>query len=313
MKTAIIAVGGNALTKKDDDGNIYQQFANARETCAKLIKVVEMGYDIIITHGNGPQVGDSIRRHEHARKIIPPYPLGVCVAETVGSMGYMLQQTMQNTVKKSKVVRKDTVTIITQVVVDDDDPSFKNPTKPIGQFFSKEEIEEIAKTEKWAVVEDSGRGWRRVVPSPKPLRIVEKDTIGDLLSKGKIVIACGGGGLPVIQLEDGTLDGVEAVIDKDYASSKLAQQLDLDELIILTAVDKVSINFGKPDQVDLDILTVKEARKHLKDGQFPPGSMGPKIDAAIQFIENGGRRAIIASYENLVEAMKGEAGTRIVR
>ncbi len=313
MKTAIIAVGGNALTKKDDDGNIYQQFANARETCAKLIKVVEMGYDIIITHGNGPQVGDSIRRHENARKIIPPYPLGVCVAETVGSMGYMLQQTMQNTVKKSKVVRKDVVTIITQVVVDENDPSFKNPTKPIGQFFSKEDIEEIVKTEKWNVVEDSGRGWRRVVPSPKPLRIVEKDTIGDLLLKGKIVIACGGGGLPVIQLEDGTLDGVEAVIDKDYASSKLAQQLDVDELIILTAVDKVSINYGQPDQVDLDILTVGEAKRYLRERQFPPGSMGPKIQAAIEFIENGGRRAIIASYENLVEAMKGKAGTRIVR
>jgi carbamate kinase len=228
-------------------------------------------------------------------------------------MGYMLQQTMQNTVKKSKVVRKDVVTIITQVVVDDDDPSFKNPTKPIGQFFSKEDIDEIVKVEKWNVVEDSGRGWRRVVPSPKPLRIVEKDTIGLLLDKGKIVIACGGGGLPVIQLEDGTLDGVEAVIDKDYASSKLAQQLDLDELIILTAVDKVSINFGKPDQVDLDILTVSEAKRHLKDGQFPPGSMGPKIRAAIEFIESGGRKAIIASHDNLVEAMKGEAGTRIVR
>ncbi|MBA3045467.1 MAG: carbamate kinase [Candidatus Thermoplasmatota archaeon] len=313
MKTAIIAIGGNALIKKGEEGNIYQQFANARETCAKLLKVVEMGYDIIITHGNGPQVGHAIRRHENARKIFPPYPLGMCVAETVGSMGYMLQQTMQNTVKKSKVVRKDTVTIITQVVVDDDDPSFQNPTKPIGQFFSKEDIEKIAKAEKWAVIEDSGRGWRRVVPSPKPLRIVEKDTIGDLLAKGKIVIACGGGGLPVIQLEDGTLDGVEAVIDKDYASSKLAQQLDLDELIILTSVDKVSLNFGKPDYVDLDILTVAEAKKHLKDGQFPPGSMGPKIESAIEFIESGGKKAVIASHENLVEAMRGKAGTRIVR
>jgi carbamate kinase len=313
LKTAIIAIGGNALIKKGQVGTIYEQFANARETCAKLLKVVEMGYDIIITHGNGPQVGDAIRRHENSRKIIPPYPLGVCVAETVGSMGYMLQQTMQNTVKKSKVVRKDVVTIITQVVVDDDDPSFKNPTKPIGQFFSKEDIDEMVKAEKWAVVEDSGRGWRRVVPSPKPLRIVEKDTIGDMLHKGKIVIACGGGGLPVIQMENGLLDGVEAVVDKDYASSKLAQQLDLDELIILTGVDKVSVNFGQPDQVDLDILTVAEAKRHLKAGQFPPGSMGPKIEAAIEFIENGGRKALIASHENLVEAMKGEAGTRIVR
>ena len=228
-------------------------------------------------------------------------------------MGYMLQQTMQNTVKKSKVVRKDVVTIITQVVVDENDPSFTNPTKPIGQFFSKEDIEAIVKIEKWNVVEDSGRGWRRVVPSPKPLRIVEKDTIQHLLEKGKIVIACGGGGLPVIQLEDGILDGVEAVIDKDHASSKLAQQLDVDELIILTAVDKVSINYGKPDQADLDILTVKEAKRFMAEGQFPPGSMGPKIQAAIEFMENGGRRAIIASHDNLVEAMAGKAGTRIVR
>jgi carbamate kinase len=312
LKTAIIAIGGNALIKEGEDGNIYQQFTNARDTCAKLIKVVEMGYDIIITHGNGPQVGDTIRRHENARKIIPPYPLGMCVSETVGSMGYMLQQTMQNTVKKSKAVRKDVVTIITQVVVDEQDPSFQNPTKPIGQFFSKEDIGEIAKAEKWNVVEDSGRGWRRVVPSPRPIRIVEKDTIQHLLEKGKIVIACGGGGIPVIQLEDGTLDGVEAVIDKDYASSKLAQQLDLDELIILTAVDKVSVNFGKPDQKDLDTMSVAEAGKHLENGQFPPGSMGPKIRAAIEFIENGGRRAIIASHENLVEAMAGKAGTRII-
>jgi len=312
MKTAIIAIGGNALIKDGEEGNIYQQFANARETCAKLIKVVEMGYEIIITHGNGPQVGFAIRRHENARKIIPPYPLGVCVAETVGSMGYMLQQTMQNTVKKSKVIRKDVVTIITQVVVDEKDPSFSRPSKPIGQFFTKEEIEPLAAKDKWSIVEDSGRGWRRIVPSPRPIRIVEKDTIQHLLEKGKIVIACGGGGLPVIQLEDGTFDGMEAVIDKDYASSKLAQQLGLDELIILTTVEKVSINFGKPNQVQLDTLTVKEAKKYLKEGQFPPGSMGPKIEAAIEFIENGGKRAIITSHETLVEAMMGKAGTHIV-
>jgi carbamate kinase len=311
MKTAVVAIGGNALIQKGEEGNIYQQFANARETCAKLVKVVEMGYEMILTHGNGPQVGDSIRRHENSRKLIPPYPLGVCVAETVGSMGYMLQQTMQNTVSTSKV-RKDVVTIITQVIVDRDDPSFGNPTKPIGQFFSKAEIEDIAKKERWTVVEDSGRGWRRVVPSPKPLSIVEKDTIAELLEKGKIVIACGGGGLPVIKLGNGLLDGVEAVVDKDYASSKLAQQLDIDELLILTSVDKVSVNFGKPNHLDLDTLTASEAKRHLADGQFPPGSMGPKIEAAIEFIESGGRRAIIASHDNIVEAMMGKAGTRIV-
>jgi carbamate kinase len=311
MKTAVVAIGGNALIKKGEEGNIYQQFANARETCAKIIKIVEMGYDIVLTHGNGPQVGDSIRRHENSRKTIPPYPLGMCVSETVGSMGYMLQQTMQNTAKKSNV-SKDVVTIITQVLVDGNDPSFGNPTKPIGQFFSKTDIEEITRTEKWTVVEDSGRGWRRVVPSPKPLSIVEKDTIGDLLERGKIVIACGGGGLPVIQLENGLLDGVEAVVDKDYASSKLAQQLGIDELIILTGVDKVSVNFGKPDQADLDVLTVSDAKRYLADGQFPPGSMGPKIEAAIEFIENGGKRAIIASHDKLVEAVQGKAGTQII-
>jgi carbamate kinase len=312
MKTAIIAIGGNALIKDGEEGNIYQQFANARETCAKLIKIVEMGYEIIITHGNGPQVGFAIRRHENARKIISPYPLGMCVAETVGSMGYMLQQTMQNTVKKSKVVRKDVVTIITQVVVDENDPSFSKPTKPIGQFFTKEEIEPLAAKDKWCVVEDSGRGWRRIVPSPKPIRIVEKDTIQHLLEKGKIVIACGGGGLPVIQLDDGTFDGMEAVIDKDYASSKLAQQLGLDELIILTTVEKVAINYGKKNEKWLDTLTVKDAKKYLKDGQFPPGSMGPKIEAAIEFMESGGKRAIITSHETLVEAIMGKAGTHIV-
>jgi carbamate kinase len=311
MKTAVVAIGGNALIKKGEESNIYQQFANARETCAKIIKIVEMGYDIVLTHGNGPQVGDSIRRHENSRKTIPPYPLGMCVSETVGSMGYMLQQTMQNTAKKSNV-SKDVVTIITQVLVDGNDPSFGNPTKPIGQFFSKTDIEEITRTEKWTVVEDSGRGWRRVVPSPKPLSIVEKDTIGDLLERGKIVIACGGGGLPVIQLENGLLDGVEAVVDKDYASSKLAQQLGIDELIILTGVDKVSVNFGKPDQADLDVLTVSDAKRYLADGQFPPGSMGPKIEAAIEFIENGGKRAIIASHDKLVEAVQGKAGTQII-
>ncbi len=269
-----------------------------------------MGYRIVLSHGNGPQVGFALRRHENARDIIPPYPLGVCVAETVGSMGYMLQQTMQNTVKK-RGLKVDTVTVITQVVVDRDDPSMKNPTKPIGQFFSKEDIDIKVQEEEWSIVEDSGRGWRRVVPSPKPFRIVEKDTISHLLEKGKIVIACGGGGLPVIELEDGTLDGIEAVIDKDYASSTLAQQLGLDEFIILTSVDKVSLNFGKPDEVRLDTMTSAEARRHYEDGQFPPGSMGPKILAAIEFLEGGGKRVIITSHDTLVEAVRGEAGTVI--
>lgn len=311
MKTAIIAIGGNALIKDGQEGTIYQQFANARETCATLMGIVRDGYEIVLTHGNGPQVGFALRRHERSRDVIPPYPLGVCVAETVGSMGYMLQQTMQNTVKKFGL-GKDTVTVITQVVVDRDHLSFHKPTKPIGQFFPKEEIDVKVKEDNWNVVEDSGRGWRRIVPSPRPIRIVEKDTIGHLLEKGKIVIACGGGGLPVIELEDGSLDGVEAVVDKDYASSKLAQQLQADVFIILTNVDKVCLNYGKADQEELDVLTLSNARGHLKNGQFPPGSMGPKIEAAIEFLENGGKRVIITSHESLVDAVRGSAGTHIV-
>lgn len=311
MTTAIIAIGGNALMKAGEKGTITQQFANSRETCDKLIQLVEMGYKIVITHGNGPQVGFALRRHENSKESVPPSPLGVCVAETVGSMGYMLQQTMQNTVKR-KGLKADTVTIITQVVVAKDDPSMLSPTKPIGQFFSKEDIDMKVAEENWNIVEDSGRGWRRVVPSPKPIRIVEKDTIGQMLEKGKIIIACGGGGLPVIEQEDGSLDGIEAVIDKDYASSKLAQQLGLDEFIILTSVDKVSLNFGKPDEVRLDKMTVAEARQYYAEGQFPPGSMGPKIDAAIEFLENGGKKVTITSHDTLVEAINGEAGTVIL-
>ncbi len=310
VKSAVVAIGGNALIKSGEEGTIYQQFANARETCSNLMQLVKRGYEIILTHGNGPQVGFALRRHERSRDVIPPYPLGVCVAETVGSIGYMLQQTMQNTVKEFGL-KKDTVTIITQVVVDKADPSFTNPTKPIGQFFTKEEIDIKVKNDDWKVTEDSGRGWRRVVPSPRPIRIVEKDTIGHLLKMGKIVIACGGGGLPVIEFEDGSLDGAEAVIDKDYASSKLAQQLDIDEFIILTNVEKVSLNYGKADEVQLDVLTLEDAKRYFDEGHFPPGSMGPKIDAAIEFLENSGRRVIITSHDRLIEGIQGNAGTTI--
>ncbi len=310
MKTVIIAIGGNALIKSGEEGNIQQQFANARQTCSNLMGLVDMGYEIVLTHGNGPQVGNALLRHERSREVIPPYPLGICVAETVGFMGYMLQQTMQNTVKNYGL-KKDTVTVITQVVVDKDDASFTNPTKPIGQFFTKDETDIKVEKYHWNVVEDSGRGWRRVVPSPRPIRIVEKDTIGHLLDKGKIVIACGGGGLPVIQQDDGTLEGVEAVIDKDYASSKLAQQLGIDEFIILTDIDKVALEYGKPDEQLLDRLTLEQAKGHLGDGQFPPGSMGPKIEAATEFLENGGKKVIITSHEGLIEAVRGNAGTHI--
>jgi carbamate kinase len=311
LKSAIVAIGGNALIKSGQKGTIYQQFANARETCAHLIQLIKEGYEIVLTHGNGPQVGFALRRHEKSKDLIPPYPLGVCVAETVGSMGYMLQQTMQNTVKRHGL-KKDTVTVITQVVVDKDDQSFKKPTKPIGQFFTKEEIDMRVESDGWTVVEDSGRGWRRVVPSPKPLRIVEKDTIAHLLEMGKIIIACGGGGLPVVELEDGTLDGVEAVIDKDYASSKLAQQLGVDELIVLTNVDRVSLSYGTEDECPLDTISMFQARQYLEEGHFPPGSMGPKVEAAIGFLESGGKRVVITSHERLMDGVRCKAGTQIL-
>lgn len=310
IENIVVAVGGNALQKSGEEGTIYQQFANARETCNQLAEVIGLGYDIVLTHGNGPQVGNALIRHEKAKNEIPPYPLGVCVAETVGSIGYMLQQTMQNIAKKHKLA-KDTIMVLTQVVVDKDDPSFSNPTKPIGQFYDEEEIRIIVEKEGWDVVEDSGRGWRRVVPSPRPIRIVEKDTIRHLLKRGQIVIACGGGGLPVIELEDGSLDGVEAVIDKDYASSRLAQQLETKKFMILTSVDKVSLNFGRPDQCDLDVMSLAEAKQHLADGQFPPGSMGPKIRAAVEFLENGGEEVYITDIGLAAAALRGEAGTKI--
>ncbi len=308
----VIAIGGNALIKPGEEGTIYEQFANARETCEQMLKLVKMGHNIVITHGNGPQVGNALMRHENSRNSIPPFPLGMCVAETVGSLGYMLQQTMQNTVKAAGL-KKDTLTVITQVVVDRDDPSFKNPSKPIGQFYGEGEIKELAVDLNFAYGEDSGRGWRRLVPSPRPVRIVEVDSIRELLAKGRITIACGGGGLPVIELDNGQLDGVEAVIDKDYASSRLAQQLGTKLFIILTTVDRVSINFGKPEQSELDNITLSEARKYLAEGHFPPGSMGPKMEAAMDFLENGGEEVIITEIGLLEDALEGKAGTHVVR
>ena len=255
-------------------------------------------------------MGNALLRHENSKDTIPPFPLGMCVAETVGSLGYMLQQTMQNTVKAAGL-NKDTLTVITQVVVDKNDPSFKNPTKPIGQFYEKEEIWRMVEEDGWSVGEDSGRGWRRLVPSPRPVRIVEVGTIRELLAEGRIIIACGGGGLPVIELENGQLDGVEAVIDKDYASSRLAQQLGTKLFIILTTVDRVSINFGKPEQRELDTITLDEAKRYMAEGHFPPGSMGPKMEAAIDFLENGGEEVIITEIGLLEDALEGKAGTHV--
>ena len=312
MNPIVVAIGGNALIKDGQEGNIYQQFANSRETCDHIVKLVKMGYDLVLTHGNGPQVGNALLRHERARDRIPPYPLGVCVAETVGSMGYMLQQTMQNTLKKEGI-EKSSVCIITQVLVDNSDPAFKRPTKPVGQFFTLEQIRPMREKDGWEVVEDAGRGWRRVVPSPIPKKIIETDMIRQMLEQGHIVIAGGGGGLPVVVLENGLLDGREAVVDKDYASSCLASELGCERFVILTGVSKVCINYKKKDQKELDTMTLSEAKRYLEECQFPQGSMGPKVQAAIDFIERGGKEVIITDIHLIDKAMKDQAGTHIFR
>jgi carbamate kinase len=310
MNPIVVAIGGNALIKDGQEGNIYQQFANSRETCDHIVKLVKMGYDIVLTHGNGPQVGNALLRHERARDKIPPYPLGVCVAETVGSMGYMLQQTMQNTLKKEGL-DKSSICIITQVLVDNEDPAFENPTKPIGQFFTKEQISPMIEKEHWDVVEDCGRGWRRVVPSPVPTKIIETEMIRQMLKAGHIVIAGGGGGLPVVVLESGLLDGREAVVDKDFASSCLASELGCKKFVILTGVAKVCLNYKKTDQREIDSMTVSEAEAYLASGQFPPGSMGPKMQAAVDFIKRGGREVIITDIHLIDKAIERKAGTHI--
>jgi len=311
-KTAVVALGGNAITKKGEEDTVAHQFANTRESLRGIVELIRDGYNLAITHGNGPQVGNAILRVELARGKAPILPLGICVADTEGGMGYMIEQSLQNRLKKEGI-RRDVVTIVTQVIVDKDDPSIKEPSKFIGQFYKRQEAKRLAKERGWVTKEDRGKMWRRVVPSPIPLEIVEKKTIKSLVEKGIIVIAAGGGGIPAHVEKNETLEGVDAVIDKDRASAILARDIKAEMLLILTDVEKVALNFGTLLQIDLDKLTVKEAKKYLKEGHFPPGSMGPKIDAAIQFLESGGKEVIISSIPKAYDAVKKKtAGTRIV-
>jgi len=311
-KTMVIALGGNSIIPVDKQGTIEEQYELTRATMAHVGRLIKEGHLIAITHGNGPVVGNIFIRNEMAKHIIPPMPLDICGADSEGGIGYMIQQTLQNQLRQMGI-DKDVFTIITQVVVDENDPAFQNPTKPIGPFYSREDAEKVSKEKGWVIVEDCGRGYRRVVPSPKPLEIVEWRAIEKAIDSGAIVIAVGGGGVPVIRDKDGNLKGVEAVIDKDRASSVLARQLGAEVLVILTQVEKVAINFGKPDQKDLDVLTVEEAKRYLAQGEFPPGSMGPKIESAIEFLENGGEEVIITLPELLYEAVQGRRCTRIVK
>ena len=311
-KKAVVALGGNAITREFEEGDIYQQFANTRQSLLGVVYLIEQGYNLAITHGNGPQVGNYLIRVEESRHAVPPIPLGVIVADLEGGMGYMIQQSLQNKLRLRNIERC-VVTIFAQTIVDKNDPSIHNPTKFVGPFYKEHEVEALRSERGYVIKEDPGRGYRRVVPSPIPLEIVEKRSIMKMVEDGTIVITCGGGGAPVYIEDDGTFEGMDAVIDKDRAAAILAKDIDAHELYILTGVDKVSLNYRTPDQVDLDEITLAEAKQYYSEEHFPPGSMGPKMEASIHFLEQGGDLVVISSVERMVDAIKGVTGTRIVR
>lgn len=309
-KRAIVALGGNAITVEHVEDTIANQFANTRRSLQTIVELARQGYDLCITHGNGPQVGNALLRIELARGKAPELPLGICVADTEGGMGYMIEQSLQNRLDKEGVARQ-VCTIITQMVVDVDDPSVKNPTKFIGQFYTEDEAKKLAAQRRWVVRADANRGWRRVVPSPIPLTCLEKDVIRKLLDHHYIVIAAGGGGIPVYIDPKLGYEGVDAVIDKDRASAVLGREVGAELFLILTSIDQAAIHFGKPNQKALGEVTVSEIQRYYDEGHFPPGSMGPKVEAAIDFVNHGGRLVIITSLEKASEALAGNAGTRI--
>lgn len=313
-KLAVIAIGGNSLITDKTHQTVEDQYQAAKQTTYHIADMIEQGWDVAIGHGNGPQVGFILRRSEIAAKVegLHEVPLDVCGADSQGAIGYALQQNLQNELYQREI-KKKVVTVITQVLVDKDDPAFQKPSKPIGGFMDEDEAKRRVEEQGWSVVEDAGRGWRRVVASPMPGEIVELETVETLLERGIVTITVGGGGIPVIDPGDGNYHGIAAVIDKDYASSLLAQKIKADLFVISTAVEKVAINFGKPEQKWLDKMTVAEAKAYLEEGtHFAKGSMAPKIQAVIWFLENGGKQALITNPENIGRALKGETGTWIV-
>lgn len=308
MEKIVIAVGGNALQRPGDKGTAEEQMKRAQETAESISWIFE-DYEVALTHGNGPQVGAILLQNEQAKDIVPQMPLDVCGAESQGMIGYMLEQGFNNAIK-SKKINRDIITMLTRVEVDENDPAFRNPSKPIGPFYTRFQAQEIIREKGWKMVEDSGRGWRRVVPSPEPLKIIEKDAILELMEAGFIVIAVGGGGIPVIK-KNGNIIGVEGVIDKDLGAATLGKDINAKELIILTAVDKVFLNYGKEDQKPIDRINVKKLTEYYNQGHFKPGSMGPKILAALKFISYGGRRVLITSPEAMKDAFEEKNGTWI--
>jgi carbamate kinase len=310
-KISLIAFGGNALLPDNRRGLQSEQMKNAQKAARLMTHVVKKGYDLIIVHGNGPQVGNLLIQMEESINKVPPFSLEVCDAMTEGSMGFMLEKAIINELRKHSV-DKEVATLITQVVVDKEDSAFNNPTKPVGPFYSKYRATMLKRQKKWRMIEDAGRGYRKVVPSPRPIDVVSKWVIRDLVHAGKIVIAAGGGGIPVIIDGNGLFQGVEAVIDKDFAASLIAREVKADLFIILTNVPRVYLNYGQPDEKPIPEMTVEEAKKYLTQGHFPPGSMGPKIEAAIEYIQSGGEEVLITSTSHLKASLINRSGTKII-
>lgn len=313
MKTALVALGGNSLLRPGDSGTAEEQIERMDKTCKELSDMIDKGYELVFTHGNGPQVGNILLQNEIAADEVPSMPLDICGAQSQGQIGYIFQQTLENELRE-KGIERIVASVITQVVVDEDDPAFQNPSKYVGPYYTEEEAERKEEENGWTMKENAEGDYRRVVPSPRPKRIVESDLIKDLIFSGEegyIVIAAGGGGVPVIEKNRGQMKGVEGVIDKDLASAVLASAIDEEFFIMLTSVDKVYINFEEEDEEGIDEMTVSQAEEYLEEGQFPAGSMGPKIEASIHFLEDGGEKVLITSPEKLFEALHHEAGTYI--
>ncbi|WP_243545655.1 carbamate kinase [Pseudodesulfovibrio tunisiensis] len=310
-KLAVVAIGGNALIPDPKNLSLEDQYAMVKDIAAHVADMITLGWNVVLTHGNGPQVGFIMRRSELSREHVSGVPMDYAGADIQGAVGFMFCKALRNEFRR-KGIRREPIALVTQTLVDRNDPAFANPTKPIGSWYSKEEAEELAKANNWSIVEDSGRGWRRVVPSPAPVAIVEQNSINQLVRDGYLVIALGGGGIPVIQKENGDIEGVEAVIDKDFSSSILARELQADMLLLPTGVDRVALNFNTPEERWIDTMTLREARTLCAAGEFPKGSMEPKVTALADFVEYQGGTGIITSLPLMSKALTGNAGTRII-
>jgi carbamate kinase len=310
MKTMLIAVGGNSLIRAGEKGTVNEQLANARRTAAAIVGLIRRDYRLVVTHGNGPQVGAALLRSESASSQVPGHTLDVCGAATQGEIGYLLSQALSNELAAAGL-QVPVVSVVTQVIVSQDDPAMQHPTKPIGPFYSRADAEERRRQLGWQIVEDAARGYRRVVPSPEPIEIVELEVIRDLVNDGVLVVAGGGGGIPVVR-SNGGVKGVEAVIDKDRASALLATELGADVFAISTDTDYVYLDYKKPTQRPLKLVSAAEMEAYYQAGHFPPGNMGPKIESVLRFLRSGGKEAVITTYEHLCDAVDGAAGTRIV-